>query len=73
MKTEDVFGAGKTVVFGVPGAFTPGCSATHLPGYVSKSEEIKSKGAKIVCVSVNDPFVMVSEAKGDGVGPLLSL
>jgi len=54
----------KGVIFAVPGAFTPGCSKTHLPGYVEKYEAIKAKGVElIVCVSVNDPFVM--EAWGE--------
>jgi len=57
----------KVVVFGVPGAFTPGCSKTHLPGYVSRAEEIKGKGIdEIVCVSVNDPFVMGAWAADQG-------
>merc|ERR1712137_231793 len=57
----------KVVVFGVPGAFTPGCSKTHLPGYVAKAEEIKAKGVEeIVCVSVNDPFVMEAWGKDQG-------
>jgi len=57
----------KVVVFGVPGAFTPGCSKTHLPGYVAKAEEMKGKGVEeIVCVSVNDPFVMEAWGKDQG-------
>ena len=63
--------AGKRVLlFAVPGAFTPTCHLKHLPGYVAKSDEIKSKGIdEIICIAVNDPFVMahweeVSGAKG---------
>lgn len=54
----------KVVLFAVPGAFTPGCSKTHLPGYVEKADALKASGvAEIVCVSVNDPFVMAAWAK----------
>ncbi|CAG9858826.1 unnamed protein product [Phyllotreta striolata] len=54
----------KVVLFAVPGAFTPGCSKTHLPGYVSKADEMKKQGiSEIVCVSVNDPFVMAAWGK----------
>ncbi|XP_026463930.1 peroxiredoxin-5, mitochondrial [Ctenocephalides felis] len=54
----------KVVLFAVPGAFTPGCSKTHVPGYVAKAEELKKSGiAEILCVSVNDPFVMSAWGK----------
>ncbi|XP_069675192.1 peroxiredoxin-5, mitochondrial [Periplaneta americana] len=54
----------KAVIFAVPGAFTPGCSKTHLPGYVSKADELKQKGvSEIICISVNDPFVMEAWGK----------
>eukprot|EP00092_Neocalanus_flemingeri_P055952 GFUD01066262.1.p1 GENE.GFUD01066262.1~~GFUD01066262.1.p1 ORF type:complete len:158 (-),score=43.42 GFUD01066262.1:224-697(-) len=57
----------KVVIFGVPGAFTPGCSKTHLPGYVAAAEDMKTKGVQeIVCVSVNDPFVMEAWGKDQG-------
>ncbi|XP_050513861.1 peroxiredoxin-5, mitochondrial [Diabrotica virgifera virgifera] len=54
----------KVILFAVPGAFTPGCSKTHLPGYVNKADDLKSQGvSEIVCVSVNDPFVMAAWGK----------
>ncbi|MFT7651033.1 MAG: peroxiredoxin [Limisphaerales bacterium] len=57
--TDDLFAGKKTVVFAVPGAFTPTCSQTHLPGYVVNADAIKAKGIdSIVCLSVNDAFVM---------------
>ena len=56
---SEAFGSGKTVIFGVPGAFTPGCSNTHLPGYVEGYDDIVAKGvSNLACVSVNDAFVM---------------
>lgn len=55
----ELFANKKGVIFAVPGAFTPGCSKTHLPGYVEKADELKSKGVELIaCIAVNDPFVM---------------
>jgi peroxiredoxin len=69
VSSEEIFGQGKVVMFAVPGAFTPTCSAKHLPGFVGKSEELKGKGVqKIVCMSVNDPFVMGAWGKDQNVG-----
>jgi peroxiredoxin len=66
--TSGEFFAGKRVaLFAVPGAFTPTCSARHLPSYVDKAQELKGQGIdEIACISVNDPFVMAAWGKADG-------
>jgi peroxiredoxin len=66
--TSDEFFAGKRVaLFAVPGAFTPTCSARHLPSYVDKASDLKGKGIdEIACISVNDPFVMAAWGDRDG-------
>ena len=64
ISTADLFGGKKVVLFAVPGAFTPTCSAAHLPGFVVNADKIKAKGVDaIVCVSVNDAFVMDAWSK----------
>ena len=59
VSTSELFDDKKVVLFAVPGAFTPGCSMTHLPGFVVNADKIKANGVdSIICVSVNDVFVM---------------
>ncbi|MEQ9560149.1 MAG: peroxiredoxin [Rhodospirillales bacterium] len=67
ISTDDIFNGKKVAIFGVPGAFTPTCSAKHLPGFIAKSGDLKAKGIdQIVCMSVNDAFVMGAWAKDQG-------
>jgi len=67
LASDDFFAGKKVVLFAVPGAFTPTCSAKHLPGFVNKAAEIKAKGVdEIACVSVNDAFVMGAWGKDQG-------
>jgi len=59
LSSDELFAGKKVVLFAVPGAFTPGCSMTHLPGFVVQADAIKAKGVDtIACLSVNDAFVM---------------
>lgn len=83
VNTADLFAGKKVVLFAVPGAFTPTCSAAHLPGFVVKADEIKAKGVdSIICTAVNDVFVMDAWGKAqnadnitmlaDGIGEFTS-
>src|SRR5215203_5856740 len=70
----EYFGGKRVALFAVPGAFTPTCSARHLPSYVEKAGELKGKGVdEIACVSVNDPFVMGAWSERDGSADITML
>jgi peroxiredoxin len=67
VRTSEVLGTGRVVLFGVPGAFTPGCSKVHLPGFVQHADDLIGKGVtKIACVSVNDAWVMDAWGRSQG-------
>jgi peroxiredoxin len=69
ISTDEVFKGKRVALFAVPGAFTPTCSAKHLPGFKEHAAELKAKGVDtIACVSVNDVFVMKAWAKDQGIG-----
>ena len=69
LSTTDVFGGKKVVLFAVPGAFTPTCHLKHLPGFIESADAIKAKGVdEVVCVAVNDPFVLAAWAEATGAG-----
>ena len=66
---ENILKNKKSVIFGLPGAYTSVCSAKHLPGYVNNTEKYKQKGIdQIICISVNDPFVMNAWGNENKVG-----
>ena len=69
MTTQELFRGKKVVLFSVPGAFTPTCSQSHLPGYIKEAADIKAKGVDtIACMAVNDVFVMDAWGKERGAG-----
>ena len=74
ISTDDIFNGKKVVLFAVPGAFTPGCSMTHLPGFVVNADKIKAAGVDtIVCMSVNDAFVMGAWGEAQNASEILML
>ena len=74
ISSDDIFKGKKVVVFGLPGAFTPTCSAKHLPGFVKKAASLKKKGVdEVVCIAVNDPFVMGAWGKEQKTGSKVAM
>ena len=72
--TDELFAGKKVVLFGLPGAYTPTCSAAHLPGFVTFSDKLFAKGVdKIVCLSVNDAFVMNAWGKVNNADGLVMM
>ena len=64
VSTSAILNKGKIILFGLPGAFTPGCSKKHLPSFLESTEELKEKNiSKVFCISINDPFVMEAWGK----------
>lgn len=72
--TDEIFSGKKVLLFALPGAFTPGCSMAHLPGYVATADKIKAAGVDtIACLSVNDAFVMDAWGKAQNAEEILML
>jgi len=65
---KEIIGDDRVIIFGIPGAFTPTCSTKHLPGFIALSNQVRAKNVKkVICISVNDPFVMDAWGKAHNV------
>ena len=74
LSSDELFAGKRVAVFGLPGAYTPVCSAQHLPGYVAKADALRAKGIDaIACISVNDPFVMKAWGDDHDVGDTVQM
>jgi len=74
VKTGEVLCSGKVVLFAVPGAFTPGCSKVHLPGFVQGADQLLAKGVdRIACIAVNDAWVMDAWGASQGAGDKITM
>jgi len=68
-RTGELFAGSRVVLFAVPGAFTPTCSSRHLPGYAQRYAEFQEAGVKVMCLAVNDAYVMQAWARAQQVPP----
>lgn len=74
LDAQEYFKGRKVVMFGLPGAFTPTCSARHVPGYLQNADAFQAKGVDVIaCISVNDAFVMNAWGKDQGVGEQIDM